>query len=52
MTLFGPSVAPSATYADFSSLIVRAIVSRYQGSWELTRGNEGGMVARLALPAD
>lgn len=32
--------------------IVRAIVSRYHGSWELTRGTGGGMVARLALPAD
>ena len=32
--------------------IVRAIVSRYEGSWELTRGSGGGMVARLALPAD
>lgn len=32
--------------------IVRAIVSRYQGSWELTRGSGGGIVARLELPAD
>lgn len=32
--------------------IVRAIVSRYEGSWELARGSGGGMVARLALPAD
>jgi two-component system, OmpR family, sensor histidine kinase QseC len=32
--------------------IVRAIVSRYQGSWELQRGASGGMTARLALPAD
>ncbi|QNA88708.1 two-component sensor histidine kinase [Massilia sp. Dwa41.01b] len=32
--------------------IVRAIVSRYQGSWELTRGSGGGMIARLTLPAN
>ena len=32
--------------------IVRAIVSRYQGSWELRRGTDGGMIAKLALPAD
>lgn len=32
--------------------IVRAIVSRYEGSWELRRGASGGMTARLTLPAD
>jgi two-component system sensor histidine kinase QseC len=32
--------------------IVRAIATRYGGSWELQRGSHGGMTARLTFPGD